>query len=451
MVIKMKLIKTMVSLIMMVLMLVPIVAASEPQIYPYYPNQEQTTNRQFYTVIFDDEGEAAVAGKITIYNTNTAALDKLKIEIPGYNIRLINAFQEAKSLVQKCVEYKDLCTAGDERVCTKYYPDGTCKIYETVHNPCLRKEQQCLRQEPSYDWPLQYHSVEYTKETLSRSTTFTFNLPHPINQFETATILLYYKAPDYAEKSLGVWQADFETPKIGYDVTDVRVALNVIPNLYLKGGEANIGYLPSFFAAAEQKLAAPAASAELSSFSSQIEYSQGYIKQAQALDPWESFHVEAEYSSSWAMLYLSRIIEVAGAILILLFGVIRAKRKLNKMKTSAIPPFIKSIFVSFVSAVMINAVLFGSSWLLSNSYRWFGYNNTPLLGLITILFTGTIVLILLFGPALYIGFTQNPMISILTFMLTIIWLFIIGVITLFFLSAFPSPPVYQMYGVLKAI
>src|SRR3990167_521879 len=225
-------------LIMAIITILSVSATEIAEPYPYYPQQPVSQTQQFYTVVFDNEGEAAVAAKFSIYNKDKSPTSSLTLQIPG-NVRIINVLQEAKSLTNQCVEYKSVCTAGTERVCTQYFPDGTCKTYETIHNPCLHQEQQCIRSQQNYGWPYTYHPIKYTQEILSKSTLFTFTLPVDTDE---PTILLYYKAQGYDQKSAGVWHANFETAKISDDTEHVRVALNVIPDLHLKGGKASVDY-----------------------------------------------------------------------------------------------------------------------------------------------------------------------------------------------------------------
>ena len=411
------------ALILLVLLVPSISALSETIVpYPYYPppTQSQST-QQFYTVTFDGEGEAAVTAKFTfVQNT---PLKTILIEVPGRNIRLINAVQEAKSLLTQCVEYKTQCTAGDERVCTQYYPDGTCKTYETIHNPCLHQEQQCIRSQQNYGWPYTYHPIKYTQEILSKSTLFTFTLPVDTDE---PTILLYYKAQGYAQKSAGVWHANFETAKISDDTEQVRVALNVIPDLHLKGGKASVDYNTAFFSAT--KLTSAMESSELSDFSRQMEYAQGYVKQSSVLDPWESFQVKADYSSSAVLLYKGRILLISLAVLSLIgacmFGIKKAKLK-------SMPSSVRPIAIGTLSAFLIYVLAFSAYWMLDNMYRWVGHSGELIVVLLVIVVIISI-LALLIAPSIYYGVKNGLSAGMLTFATTMIALIIFGILIVVF-------------------
>jgi hypothetical protein len=355
---------------------------AEPLPYP-----QQGTNQMFYTVIFDNEGEAAVAAKIQIQNTNTLTTNRLTIEIPG-NVRLINAIQEEH-------------------------------LNEIDYNYRYRNN-------------FKYHPVRYTTERLSKSTIYTFTLPIKSEQFETTTLILYYKAT-YADKSMGIWYADFETAKFGYDIHNVRTSINVIPELKLKGTTTRVDYQPNF-AVASVKITEAAQSAELSDFSRNIEYSQGYTKRTQVLDPWESFHVEAEYSESTFLLYKGRISGMSGIILILaaaIFFFLNKIKNKKPCKSSAIMP----IIISFISAIIIYTATFTGLWLIDNLGHLIGYGISEVIAVMIVLFGVSGMIGLVFGPPLYYGIKKGVGSGMLTFGATILWLLLFGIIVILFLFA----------------
>src|SRR3989344_6425483 len=249
------------KLILLLFLLISVPSALSETIVPYPPRTQST--QQFYTVTFDGEGEALVTLKIVIPKHE----DALTVEVPGRNIRILNAIQETKSLQTNCVEYNNQCVAGRERVCVQwdpveYYSPGVrhipqCLKYETVDNPCIRQEQVCMRSQQTYGWPYTYHPLTYTTEALSRSTLFTFT---PVKS-DSTTILLSYKVGT-AKKSLGIWYANFETAKIAQDTDGVRVALNVIPEFHLKGAASFVDYNPGLLA--EMKMTSAMESSQLS-------------------------------------------------------------------------------------------------------------------------------------------------------------------------------------------
>jgi hypothetical protein len=413
-----------IALVLALLLIAPVSALEIEPYYPYYQPQPVSQTQQFYTVVFDDEGEAAIAAKFSIYNKDKSPTGSLTLQIPG-NVRIINVLQEAKSLTNQCVEYKSVCTAGTERVCTQYFPDGTCKVYETIHNPCLRQEQQCARYQQTYSYPYTYHPVEFKQN----GNLFTFDLPVKTPASESTNLLLYYKVNGHAKRNAGIWYANFETAQIPQDTDVVRVSLNVIPDLHLKGGQTSTDYLPNF-AIAETKMFAAMESAELSDFSRRIESSPGYIKQTQALDPWESFHVEAEYSSSTFLLYKARILGISLAVLVLFALSILCIRKIKAPSNT----YARSVVSGFISSFAIYALLFTTFWLLDNLSRWIGYNYAELMGLLIILFVGITTLALFFAPSIYHGLKGGVGAGMLTFGATLIGLLILGIVIIILMS-----------------
>src|SRR3989338_6286563 len=127
-----------VQLIVMFVLLLPLAFGTEFNsvggIMPYYPQPNPQINQQFATVLLDGEGEATFAAKIVIVNNRKDLLETLRVEIPGRVVRMINSFQESKSLVSKCADLKKICTPGEEKVCMQYGPNAVCTFYQTVKN-----------------------------------------------------------------------------------------------------------------------------------------------------------------------------------------------------------------------------------------------------------------------------------------------------------------------------
>ena len=140
----------------------PVYAAAD--IAPSYPTPDytQTTGQnQYYTVVFDGEGEAAVAVKLTFQNTTKDPINSVDIEIPGTTVRLITAVQEI-SRQQPCLRYGPLPS----------YPQGE-EQPQNIMPPCLQYD---------YGYSLPYYYLLAPKEDhLSESTKVTLALPKSIN------------------------------------------------------------------------------------------------------------------------------------------------------------------------------------------------------------------------------------------------------------------------------
>ena len=393
--------------------MMPIIA--EPDFYPEYRAPAQ--NSQYYSVMFDEEGEAVVALKVNLNNPSNETLDKLKIEIPGETIRILNVVQEYHLLKEECAEWKEVC-ADDN--CTSYYKK--CSYFNSYVDYSSTK----------------FYPVEYAAEKLSGSTAFTFTLPKVITQQNTATLIIYYKATGYVKKSLGVHNFDFETIKYNYDTSHVRVSINVQNDLFLEGTSASVNYKPADYGMmAEASFAKSESfdSKQLSEYSRSIEYDYGYVKEASALDPWESFHVKGKYSTSKSLLNKGRISLTIGIILgvlvLLFFGARKAYRvlrdysgisfasnlsnasagkasKSNSSKSAVVIPNTSQalamvLTASFISSILLLLGWYALSFISKNLYNWIGYSSSGVLTLLMILIFFLYSLFVLFAPAIYVG------------------------------------------------
>ena len=361
---------------------------------------------QFYSVVFDGEGDSIVAAKLKIQNIGKEPLKELNIEIPGENVRLINIMQEA-------IRFQKICGAYD--------PKGNCSYYYN---------QQV--------WPPEYYSIEKDTEKLSKSAKVTLNLPVELKEGETGTILLYYKTNSYVEKSLGVFNFDFETIKWIFDTDKIRVAVNVQQDLYLEGVKGKIEYQDNF-AVAEKALVSGVQSQDLQQFSSQIEWQQGIVKEASGLDPYESFHAKGRYAESWLNLNKGRI-GIGILITLIILGLLYyfVYRKIKKAKGNIV---LKAIGTGVISGIVSIALWILVSFLLDWIRQFIYYQYSNLLTLLIVLIVGIISLVLIFGPALYFGFKHGFINGIWCLGACLITLMIMGIVAIIIFSLLQQNPV----------
>ena len=91
---------------------------------------------QYYYAVFDKEGEAAVAARIEIQNTEN--LTSLEFMIPGENVEVINIVQEYYEYSEECIRWEE-SACDSEKVCGQ-----TCSEYSRYEN-----------------YPAKYAQVEY--------------------------------------------------------------------------------------------------------------------------------------------------------------------------------------------------------------------------------------------------------------------------------------------------
>src|SRR3989344_3558895 len=177
-------------LIIIFILLFPVVFASEIARIPPYSGAV-ADNSHYYSVVFDQEGEASVIGLLNFKNIKQDALDGIRLEIPGNNIRIINIVQ-------------------------KYFSEDGYKQ--------------------------QYASISYLQQTLSDSIILDLKLNYPIQSQDSASVVIYYKSQDYVNEEGSLFRYNFETIKSDFDIDSVQVGINVNEDLYLKEGKTNVDY-----------------------------------------------------------------------------------------------------------------------------------------------------------------------------------------------------------------
>ena len=164
-------------LFLIFLFLLPLTFALEPISYNYYGNNDLAHR---YTVVFDGEGEASVIAKLSFTNTKQVPINKIRIEIPGNNIRIINAIEQQKTYKKSCIEYS--------------------------------QDEKCINFQEIEDYPPKYSILKYNGQTLSNSVILDLDFQN-LQPLETKTIFIYYKSDSYIYNSNGAFKYDFETIK----------------------------------------------------------------------------------------------------------------------------------------------------------------------------------------------------------------------------------------------
>lgn len=403
-------------MIMLTLMFLSTVNALsvEPAIMPRPDGQ--FGQDQYYSVFFDAEGDAIVAAKIGIVNGGTEPLSEVTIEIPGESMRIVNIVEEVREKQRRCSYYE--YDEDDKRVCAAW--------------------------QEYYGYPSKYYNVLHTTETLSKSHKLTLTLGRNLSSQESANLLIYYKEKSYVDEKNGKFFFDFETIKMGVDVNNIRVAVNVPEDLYLEGGESSVDYRDD--AVGITKMASAdfeegVSSESLQQFSNQINYARGYVKTTQGLDPWESFHVEGKYATSWANLNSGKIalgiILALGAFALLGLGVRKGlKYAIHTRRGSSLAPQIT--IASFISALSVIALWFVTWFLTRYMQQFLSYDLRALLGLLITLLAGILTLALLVAPSVYFGIKHKVTVGFITFGLTLVLLLVFAIVLIIFLAMVPA-------------
>ncbi len=382
-------------------------------------------NNQYYSVIFDEEGEAIVLAKLTFINMESEPLQNTLLQIP----------KDAKilALVQEISPENLTRPAYYERYSSNHY--------------------------------FQYKKIAYSKDFSSENTNLAFTFPESIKENEKGTIILYYKVKGYAQKNVNTYSFAFQTIKIPFDTTYMRASVHVQPELYLKDKKSSISYASDnafgMFASAAKMTSSDMSS--LSSVSYNLEKNnnlQGVIKEAYALDPYENLVVNGSYSSSFVALYFFKIIEIilfigAGIFIIIvvfkkLFSFDTAntdaddncaddmvhieKRRINNGKIKSI------ISVSFISAVFLIVITGGGMIFMQNLSSIIGYNKyREIIAFITILVLFLAGLCSVILPPIYVGKKYGEFAAgMWTGIAMILWLIFFSALLIFFFRILPA-------------
>lgn len=406
---------------------------------PYYPgnsNSYVTTADQYYSVFFDEEGEAFVAVTIDIRNVDEIPISIVNVEIPGRYMQLLNVLQQVRT--ENCLDWDIQCQEyGQGQTCVQYDYNGNCERYE---KPCLKSTKVCTQYEPR-GYNVEYKKVNVVPTQLSNSYNLPIVLLTPVKQNEQTNLILIYKVEGYSTSFLGAHTFNFETAKLPMMANSVRVSVNVQQDLILKGGKSNVNYLSGTYA----KMSAGMdmmESRQIVDVSNSIRYESGLVKTASYLDPHESFTVKGTYSRSWLRLYFVNIIITILIIFVALFLIVKGFQKLfsslkkitvNKQadKTNFFVPFMMGFSSVFGLTIfwVLNTILMN---LVSSAMR---YSSGQLFVVLLMLLGVLITLAVLIGVPIFTGSKYGMVTGFLTMLSMFGWifLFIIGFIFIIYL------------------
>lgn len=357
-----------------------------------------TTNDQYYTVVFDGEGEAAVVARIDLTNNTKSSIDQVNLNVPAKSLRIINAAQSYRGYIND-------------------YPTGRPEIYPNYH----------------YGG---YYSLDSKQISNADGFSVKLTLVNSLSSQESTTILLYYKATGYVNNILGLRNFGFQTIKTDFDVDTVRVAVNAQEPFNVKGAKASTNYQPNFAPISEGKSFSGADDASLGALSTQIQTEEGFVKQTQSLDPGENFVVKGSYAESVVLLYLPDLVGwLIGAVIVLgVFWLVYRwwKRKhivLNQF--SQINPLIKTIAISIASTTLLIVSSFLGLLLIE---KFSSQGQNPFLVLLVLLIMFVLATLFIFGPAVYFGIKYGIKYGVFAIAISVVFLIVALVFLLLFLN-----------------
>lgn len=423
--------------------------------YPYPDMDMFVTNaNQYYSVIYDGEGEALVSLRIDIRNNEPTPMDGILVEIPSPYVQLYAVAENIPSgYIQECIRYVDGCEEfGAGSTCVTYDVNGNCLEYE---RPCLNVGQVCDEYRNVGAATTGYTRLEVTPTPLADSVSLPVEFSAPLMQGNTRTLLLMYKINDAADKSAGVFRYDFATARLPLMTRNVRVATNVQSGLILKGLKSNIDYRTDFavLESSFSKMGAGAVQDEVyMSYANSISRARGVVDSATYLDAHESMVSSGQYSSSWFALYWGRLLWIILVILAVIGVIIfsskrlktytRKEKKVTKKETESkgfTLPFLSGLYtaLSMLGLWIVTLVIVGLGHeFLRRSDFW------DILGPLFIVLAVIGTLALLIGIPIHMSKKHGSTIGVYTLLSTLGWMFIFFIIAFIVAAVLVPSPVY---------
>ena len=389
----------------------------------------------YYSVIFRGNGEAIVYAKLVVTNSGDESMTDFTFEVPKVDPYEMTVFQ--MELPKVCVEYDY----------SKSYRQGDCLRYR----------------DPDYNGYYSYYSsgeATYSKTKYDKSgRKYTLHLPNELKPQNTTAFLVTYAAKGYVQSSFGKMKFDFETLKVDSRIQNLDVAVDVDSDLVLRGKRAELDYNSG------QRSLTTDSAMQAGINSVELDKMQGLIgrygvleKSAKSLAPGESFVVRGEYATTWLKLYAKQILLSLAVIVAIAVGLVYLakwlrKRRLANSKVAkktastneaankkAIEiggeeavsvPLYRYVVISFVAAGAVLALI-GLISLITGWGLWDKIVYSPVLILLILLILALIFVILLFGPAIYVGFKYGWRKGVMMFFIEFGWIIILSIIVAIF-------------------
>lgn len=430
----------------------------EPQVIsnsPGFLGQEHN-----YSVVFRGNGEAAVTARIIFTNSSDTSIDQLELRLSSIQAQDVIAYQVIRDSV--CSRYETVPLDEDELLTPMPLSSGNLRQGAL---PQRRTTSRCAEyREPNY-YEYYYSNNKYQKASIDlQADTIKVYLPKNIKPNGNGSIILYYRTLGYTKKTLfGSYDFTFETLKVPDTISKIQVGISTDADLYLKGATGKVDY------AMKGTLSEAVPMAGVNSFSNTRidniyqQIGQGRIvKTASNLQPLDSYKVKSSYADSLLKLHANTILMTLLVIVTLVVLLVFVIRKIYKHftrqttdTTSKQPQFVKDVLIvggtSFLISLAVTVYTVCVFFLMSSMSSIFPYyyELTPFIYIFIIIISVGIYSLLLFGPAVFIGYKKGVKFGVMTFAATIGWL-IIGLMFVFFAffilgtsrNSYPSPIMY---------
>ncbi len=418
-----------------------------------------------YSVIFRGNGEAVVTTSIAFYNNADYPLSELELRVPKVIPTDIIAFQVIKE--KSCIRY------GAAETEPNYYPND---IYSPTPTPYTYRykpyQQTCLEyQQPDYYyWNPYSGNQKYQKaKSIILADTIKVILPQPILPGFSGNFVLYYRALGYASKNaFGAFDFNFETLKVEDKIHELVIGINTDSDLYIKGAKSSVNYRFDYSVSKElnasQYSIGAAPNTRIDSLYQNI--GQGTInKVANELQPLDSYTVKGKYADSWTKLYGKEILITAIFFIIFLVLAYLIVRKILRKRGLSLSTgvesygkqsrelnidvgrLIKTGSIAFISSFISLLYTLSLIFILDRFFNYVSYQIQPILGVLIVLISACFYIIVILGPAIYVGIKKGIWWGISLFIMTMLWLivYLLIIVVLFLGFSNNSRPYPIMY------
>ncbi len=403
-----------------------------------------------YTVTVRGNAEAVVSMKAIFSNYEEATMSAMTLQIPRGRVHNLSAYQVIRE--PQCIRYETV----DRNILLE---ESEKYGYETS-----QPFSECVEYVPPDYYNYYGGSTSYIKaDTQYDGDTITILLPNGVSPQESGSIIMNYRASGYVKKdAFGAFNYTFETLKTDNTISTVSVGVNSDSNLILEGVDEQVYYDSTFSSAPmamegsrdqQRRITSP----EFDSYYQQIGYGR-ITKSALDLQPFDSFIVEGRYAKSKLQLYGKRItvgtLLGIGFIIFFIAVIHRLVQSLSKKSTASTDSknlkqtsshsFLIVSGASFVASIFTSIYTIGIYLLFMIIDRSYSQFNTVIV-LFVILISCVVYILIIFGPAVYIGWKRGiwwgvgTIGMILLFLSLYVGVFIVYMIVMNQNSVYPTP------------
>lgn len=368
-----------------------------------------------YTVTLRGNAEAVVSMKAVFTNYEEATQSAMTFQVPKGEIKSISAYQVVHE--PQCIRYDDQPIIYDKYDQANQTPAG---------RP-MYKEPVCIEyQDPDY-YNYYYGNTKYLKADVTMdSGTINISLSKEIGPQKSGSIVLYYRATGFVKKdSFGAYTYSFETLKSDTTIRSLTVGVNTDSDLMLEGTDQSVNYettktMAPLLARDSGMKQGSFVSAEFDSYYQQIGYGR-ITKTSADLQPYDSFTVEGRYAKSRFQLYGKKItiggLIGLGILLFLVAIIYRGVKALSTKNNSAsgaktqssttTTSVLMTFGMSLLSSVFAGIYTIGLYIFFTVLERGYYSQMNMIIMLFAILISCIVYILIIFGPAVFMGWKRG--------------------------------------------